>query len=296
VTTPGDGAVPVKDASTIMVLRDVETGPGIEVLMLRRNSRSDWVGGAHLFPGGAVDEEDHSDEVAAVCSGRSDEEASAALGVDKGGRGFFVAAIRECYEEAGILLARRDDGKALSFEDAATAARFEEWRRRLNADETRLATICHHESLTLALDTLGYFSHWITPEGSPRRYDTRFFVAVLPPGQTALHDDREVVDSTWIRPGEALARHRDGTIDMMFPTMKNLQAVDRFERAEDVLAAAAAAEVPTVLPRVTVEDDGGVRILLPGDEGYDDATGLVGGAQFPDLPRRMRPTIGGGSE
>jgi len=244
-------AVPVRDASTIMVVRDAKDGAGIEVLMLRRNARSAWVGGAHLFPGGAVDADDGSEETVAFCAGRSDEEASRLLGVERGGRGFFVAAVRECYEEAGLLLANGPDGP-LSFEDPAVAARFEEWRRRLNRHETRLADICRAESLTLALDTLGYFSHWITPEGSPRRYDTRFFVAVVPDGQTALHDDSEVVDSTWIRPEEALARHREGTIDMMFPTVKNLEAIARFERAGDVVAAAAAAEVPTVLPRISV--------------------------------------------
>jgi hypothetical protein len=103
----------------------------------------------------------------------------------------------------------------------------------------------------------------------------------MPAGQTALHDDIEVIDSIWIRPGDALHRHAAGEIDMLFPTMKNLQAIGRFERSADLLDASAVAEVPTILPKVTVADQG-VRILLPGDEGYDSATGLGEDVAFPD--------------
>lgn len=282
-----------RDAATVMLVRDVfrdrdagESADGagaMQVLMLRRNSESIWVAGAHLFPGGAVDPEDGSEATARVCAGRDDAEASRILGIEGGGRSFFVAAVRECFEEAGILLGIAGD-EPLSFADPEVAGRFVEHRRQLNADETSLAAICALEHIQLDLDRVCYFSHWITPEGSPRRYDTRFFVAVVPEAQEALHDDFEVVASTWLEPGEALARHRAGEIDLMFPTEKNLEAISRFTTAGDLMAAAAAVEVPAILPRLTADGDG-VRIVLPGDPGYEEATGLPAGVPYPDRPQ-----------
>ncbi|MGH9169346.1 MAG: NUDIX hydrolase [Acidimicrobiales bacterium] len=281
-----------KDAATIMLVRDV---PGsahggatteMQVLMLRRNARSTWVGGAYLFPGGAVDPEDRGDEMARHCRGRDDAEASRLLGIESGGRGYFVAAVRECFEEAGVLLAAPPslgDGP-LSFEDPYTAARFVNHRRRLNTGETTLAAICQEEGIHIDLDRLAYFSHWITPEGAPRRYDTRFFVGIVPAGQEALPDDKEVVATTWIEPNEAVRRHLAGELDVMFPTMKNLEAIGRFSFSADLMAAAAAAEVPTILPRVNVEDEG-ARIVLPGDDQYESASGLPKGVDFPDRPQ-----------
>jgi hypothetical protein len=116
-----------------------------------------------------------------------------------------------------------------------------------------------------------YFAHWITPVGPTRRYDTRFFVTAAPPEQHPAHDDRETIASVWINPADALARQQAGEFEMIFPTIKNLEAITRFDKAGDLLAAAAAIDnVVTVLPRV-VRDAHGLRILLPGDEGYDAA-------------------------
>ena len=116
-----------------------------------------------------------------------------------------------------------------------------------------------------------YFSHWITPLGPTRRYDTRFFVARAPEWQSPLHDDRETIANTWVRPAEALERSRHGEFDLILPTIRNLKAIARFDTADGLLAAAAAIEeVPTVIPRV-VKDSDGLRILLPGDPGYDMA-------------------------
>jgi 8-oxo-dGTP pyrophosphatase MutT (NUDIX family) len=272
-----------RPASTLMLVRDVPGGGPMEVLMLRRNSRSVWVGGAYVFPGGGVDAEDASPEVASLCTGRTDEEANRVLGLPEGGLGYYVAALRECFEEAGILLAFGDDGP-VTFADASVAARFEEHRRRLNGGEVGFREIVEGEGLHLELDRVGYFSHWITPEGAPRRYDTRFFVAVLPAGQEALHDDDEVVASLWVSPSDALARHKAGEIDLMFPTMKNLEAIARFSQAAELIEATAAASVPDILPRLTVEGEG-VRIVLPGDPSYESATGLPPGVEFPDRPQ-----------
>jgi len=272
-----------RPAATLMLVRDVVGGGPMEVLMLRRNTRSTWVGGAYVFPGGGVDEEDASPEAASSCRGRTDEEASRVLGLPSGGLGYYVAAVRECFEEAGILLAVSDDGP-VTFAEPSVAARFEDHRRKLNGGQVGFLAILRAEGLHLELDRLGYLSHWITPEGAPRRYDTRFFVAVLPEGQEALHDDEEVIASLWVSPSDALVRHEAGEIDLMFPTMKNLQAISRFSRTEELVDAAAAASVPDILPRLTVEGEG-VRIVLPGDPSYESATGLPAGVDFPDRPR-----------
>jgi 8-oxo-dGTP pyrophosphatase MutT (NUDIX family) len=258
-----------RDAATVMLVRDGDSG--MEVFMLRRNLNSDFVGGAYVFPGGAVDEADRHADLEAVTKGRSDDQASVMLGVDSGGLAYWVAAIRESFEEAGVLLAIDGDGKVVSFADAEVAERFNLHRAEVNDGRRRLVEVCDLEGLTLAVDQIHYFSHWITPVGPPRRYDTRFFVAAAPPEQVPLHDDQETIANLWVGPAEALAMHERGQLDLILPTIKNLEAISRFERSADLLAAAAAIEeVPTILPRIA-KDGEGVRILLPGDPGYDEA-------------------------
>ncbi len=266
-------AVPLRDAATVMLVRDGVQG--VEVFMLRRNLNSDFVGGAYVFPGGAVDDHDRHENLDRVCRGRSDAEASTQLGIDSGGLAYWVAAIRECFEEAGVLLAYDPDGEVMRLDEPATKARFVEHRRAVDTSERRLVEICEDEQLQLAVDHMYYFSHWVTPEGAPRRYDTRFFVAAAPDAQEPLHDDHEVIANVWIRPSDALARHRAGEFDLIFPTMRSLETLERFASADDVLDAAAAIQsVPTILPRI-VEDHGGYRIVLPGDPGYDEIVPVV---------------------
>jgi len=289
------GPVAARDAATIMLVRDGESrgGLALEVCMLQRHLNSDFVGGAYVFPGGKVDDEDRTPAAEEACALRSDVEASDMLGVGSGGLAFWVAALRECFEEAGVLLAYQGDG-ALSEDtmvdahDRQTRHRLAALRVALNAGEVRFLDACRGEGLRLATDRVHYFSHWITPEPAPKRYDTRFFVAALPPGQVPIHDDHETVDTVWVRPDDALARAKAGEFDLIFPTMKNLEAISRFATSGDLLAAAAAVErVPTVLPRVVV-DQSGFRILLPGDPGYDEAVGQ--GAPDPDHGRAMTPS------
>ena len=277
-------AVRMRDAATVMLVRDVDDG--MEVFMLRRNLNSDFVGGAYVFPGGAVDEADRHADLERVCQGRSDVAASDQLGIDEGGLAFWVAAIRECFEEAGVLLAVPDgQDHVVSFADPDTAQRFVEHRRAVDTGETRLVDLCAEEHLRLDVDRIHYFSHWITPEGPPRRYDTRFFVAAAPPEQVPLHDDRETIANLWVRPGDALERHRQGELDLIFPTIKNLEAIGRFDRSADLLAhAQSISEVPAILPRI-VHDEGGMRILLPTDPGYDQALAAIpAGTPLPGRP------------
>ncbi len=276
--------VQMRDAATVMLVRD--TGDGMEVFMLRRNLNSDFVGGAYVFPGGAVDEADRHADLERICQGRSDEAASEQLGIAHGGLAYWVAAIRESFEEAGVLLAVPEgDHHVISFADPDTAARFVEHRRVVDAGEKRLIEICELERLRLDVDRIHYFSHWITPVGPPRRYDTRFFVAAAPAEQVPLHDDRETIANLWVRPLDALERHRRGELDLIFPTIKNLEAIGPFERSADLLAhAQSISAVPAILPRI-VHDEGGMRILLPSDPGYDEAlAALPDGVPLPGRP------------
>ncbi|WCO66588.1 NUDIX domain-containing protein [Iamia majanohamensis] len=264
----GGDRVPLRDAATVLIVRDGDDG--LEVFMLRRNLRSDFVGGAYVFPGGAVDPPDRSLDLERWCEGRSDAEASTRLGVDEGGLAFWVAAIRESFEESGVLLAYGPDGEMVRLDDPATAERFVAHRRAVDDGERSMLSVCEEEDLRLAVDTMWYFGHWITPEGAPRRYDTRFFLAAAPPRQTPVHDDREAIANLWIRPADALARHAAGDLAMLPPTLASLRAIEPSATAAEALAAAAElVDVPTVQPRV-VMDEGGVRIVMPGDDEWDD--------------------------
>jgi len=258
-----------------MLVRDAPApsgGTALEVLMVRRNLRSDFVGGAYVFPGGAVDLLDGGAEAEALSAGRSDTEASALLGVGTGGLAYWVAVVRETFEEAGLLLARREGGPDLLAGDPEEEACFAAARAAVNAGTRRFLDLCRDERLQLGVGDIHYFAHWITPRGAPRRYDTRFFVAAAPPGQIAAHDAGETIAEVWISPHDALARHRAGEIEIIFPTIRNLQAIGRFATSAELLEAAARASsaVPTIEPRV-VPDGNGMRIVLPGDPSYERA-------------------------
>jgi len=243
-----------------MLVRDA---PELEVFMLRRNVAVEFMGGAYVFPGGAVDAGDRAPELLARCHGREDAGASTQVGLHAGGLGFWVAAIREAFEEAGVLLARSAaTDEPVDVDESSTAARFETARRAVGSGERPFLDVVHEEDLVLDAGALHLFSHWITPAGSPRRYDTWFFVAAAPEGHAYLHDDGETVASVWIRPSDALAGVRRGELEIHFPTQRNLEQLARFRTAHELLDAVEAAE-----PRV-VADAGGARILLPGDPGY----------------------------
>ncbi|UDY34395.1 NUDIX hydrolase [Dermatobacter hominis] len=267
--------VPVRDASTVMLVRDGDRG--LEVCLMQRNLASDFVGGAYVFPGGAVDPEDSDPASAAVCAGLDDAEASRRLGIEAGGLAFWVAAIRESFEEAGVLIARHADGRPLDVTDPSVAERFVRHRQDVDHCRRTIAAVAVEEDLRLDAGALHYFSRWITPLGSHRRYDTRFFVAAAP-DQEVVHDDRELIGTEWLTPVEALRRHDDGEIVMIFPTVRTLVALSRFDGAAAVLDhARALSEVRPVLPTVTEGPDG-MRIRLPGDPEltggvYDAGTG-----------------------
>ncbi len=275
-----DMSVPARDAATVILVRDApdERGePGIEVCMLRRNLAAEFSAGAYVFPGGSVDAEDRGPAAAALCRGRTDAEASAMLGIESGGLAFWVAALRECFEEAGVMLAGTpDDAGAdgyapLDTRDPEVVRRLADHRRALNSGLTGLVQVCEQENLVLAADAVHYVSHWITPELSPKRYDTRFFITAAPPGQVAEHDEGETIASVWVRPHQALAASAGDEVDLLPPTLANLRNIESFRSTDQVMAwARQVTDVPTVLPIVLIED-GHLLVLRPGDAGYEEA-------------------------
>ena len=240
-----------RPAATVMLVRDTKSG--VEVFLMERSAHG-MFGGLHVFPGGKVDDADHARRWSGHSRGPDDAAASAILGVEEGGLSYWVACIRECFEEAGVLLARGKDGRTLRLRSPKMRARYAVWRDRLNANEDEvLEAMCREEKLTLATDQLAYVSHWITPLGQPRRYNTRFFVARAPANQEALHDGHETVESAWMRPETALERFRAGRLNLISPTYKNLEAIAGYATTQDLLEAKRKvdpATIPTIRPRI----------------------------------------------
>ncbi len=248
-------------ASTILLVRDAgPPGAGIEVFMEKRHLPSGFVGGAYVFPGGRVDPEDAIDP--ARCAGLDEATANRRLGLASGGLAHFVAAVRECFEEAGVLLAYDRAGALLDFGDPAVEEHFKGLRDQLNAKSTTIQRIADQDDLRLATDRIAYWSHWITPLGEPRRFDTRFFVTRAPEGQIAAHDDWELTSSAWVTPATAIERALRREWMIIFPTLVNLKALAQHPTAD----AAQPVPLPANQPKVYQG-----RVVLPGDEGYEVA-------------------------
>ena len=256
--------VPVKPAATVMLVRDAVDGePGIEVFMLRRTTNAAFGAGMYVFPGGRVDGVDGADDIAPYCRGLDDPTASAKLGIDHGGLAYWVAAVRECFEEAGVLLAEPRTGGKLQLRN--------EDRHEVHDSSLSLVELCRRDDLVLDLSTTHYVDHWITPVGEQRRFDTRFFLSEMPSDQEPLHDDKETVDSLWVRPADALRMQADGELMMMPPTMANLRFLVPHDTAADALTAGAAVDRPAcTLPKLKRDAAGRiVGISMPGDPDYD---------------------------
>ena len=235
-----------KPAATAVLMRAGETAP--EVLLLRRHRSSGFVPGAYVFPGGRVDRADEN----VAWPGTSEPAAE-----------YWVAAVREVFEETGVLLARHPDEKWSA--DASSDEQLEAWREKLMQGEADLADVLAGRELTLDPDALCYIAHWITPIAEPRRYDTRFFIAALPEGRSAAADEREMTDMVWLSPREALARFEDGRLPMVFPTVRTLQLLAPFRSVGEVFAAFRNRVIEPVLPRL-VRNGNGVGIVVDQDE------------------------------
>lgn len=265
-------------AATVLALREAgaDAPGGFEVLMLRRHSRSGFAASLWVFPGGTVDEADRRLHPGRW-SGTDPLVLGSVLGWDgETALGAAVAAVRETFEESGLLIARHDDGSAVDLSAPAIV----QLRRAQAAKRPGAADIepggpewhawLADAGIVLDLGALTPWSRWITPVQEPRRYDTAFFLAVAPPGQVADHDRVETTDSLWLSPAQALARHRRDELPMMYPTIVTLTELAAHDSVGSAVAAARAVErLPAVQPQLVTDDDGRVlKILHPDDPAF----------------------------
>lgn len=251
---------PIRFAASLIVLRD---GPaGLEVLMLRRAEKeADQNSGASVFPGGGVDANDRL--LHAHCGAVTDLAASRTLELPAQGLDFYIAAIRECFEEAGLLFARTADGRPVAL-DALADTELAALRAFAEAGGAEAwLQLCAERGWQLDAERLAYFAHWLTPPGMPRRFDTRFFIALAPPGQTARPDGRETVEHQWLRPADAVAPERG--LLLMNVTRRVLLQLAAFDSVEDCLVhARTLSRIPLVMPRLATGPAG--RLAVNPDE------------------------------
>ena len=256
-----DSLVPAapRPAATVVLLRDAEGGP--EALLLRRHRRSGFAADAWVFPGGVVDASDRADGATDRLDGPSPAEWAHRLQVDDPAEasGYVTAAIREAFEETGILLAHSDRVSVAHVHAAESLAIA---RRALLNEVVTLRDVAVGNGLRLAGDELIYVGHWITPEPEPRRYDTRFFAARAPADAVCDAHDAEMTDSIWLHPAEAVARFHDGQLKLLPPTVHTLQRLDGFPTWDALRAALEAAPVPGITPRMERRPEG-VAIVVP---------------------------------
>lgn len=256
-------SVPIRPAATVMLIDD---RPDLQVFMLERHANTVFAGGMWVFPGGAVDEQDDAGYFDGVSTHRSDAEASSLMDLDRGGLAYYMAAVRETFEEAGILLAlHREDESELHIPEESRG-RFDNYRDQLNATEIDLKSILEREKLLADVGQMHYIARWITPLGSPRRFDARFFIARIPSSQIPQHDDGELVNSVWLPPAEIIERAEREEMILMSPTLRMVKSLARFGSADQVIESVSSNPPDE---RARVHRDTGV-IVMPGEPGYDD--------------------------
>jgi 8-oxo-dGTP pyrophosphatase MutT (NUDIX family) len=255
---------PVRTAASLIVLRDSAQGP--QVLMLRRaEKQADQNSGASVFPGGTVDT--HDPAMHAACCGLDDAAASLRLAVPANGLDYYVAAVRECFEEAGLLYACDAQGALVAL-DALPGPDRAAMRHAAEQGSDALLHMCGARGWQLAVDRLRYFSHWLTPPGMPRRFDTRFFVALAPAAQTPTPDTRETVECMWLTPAEALSEAR--SLKLMNVTRRILEQLGTFATAQACMDHAQALRaVPMIMPRVAT-GKAGRHPVNPWEPAYEE--------------------------
>ena len=255
---------PVKDASTVIVLR--ESDEGLETFLLCRHHQSGFMGGAHVFPGGKVDPSDAEPSWRARVD-RPAEEITERLGESgtEVGLGLLVAAVRETFEEAGLLLANT----APNVDLAAT-------RERLHGGAS-FAEVAADIDMKIRSLALTPYARWITPKMESHRFDTRFYIAVLPEDQTASHDGTETTSATWLRPAGAIEDMHAGRIKLAPPTVRTLQWLAQFDDVKSVIADALSRKPPLVRPHLVTGDEGWF-LALPGDPEHPENEAVLPGA------------------
>ena len=254
-----------RHASTVVLIRDVSTGAGVEAYLLRRQKTMAFAAGMHVFPGGSVDPRDEALGESSWVGPSPDDWAPLLTADPRLATALVCAAVRETFEESGVLLA------GPSADEVVADTSGDDWeadRLALLDRSLSLAELLDRRDLVLRADLLRPWAHWITPEVEPRRYDTRFFVAALPDGQRTRDVGGEADRVVWIRPRAALDAYERGEFGLMPPTAFTLMELDSFDGVAEVLAAGDARDVQPVLPKVVLTDDDEARLLLPHHEGY----------------------------
>jgi 8-oxo-dGTP pyrophosphatase MutT (NUDIX family) len=253
--------LPVRPAATVVVLRDSSAGP--EIFMVRRHHAVAFMAGAHVFPGGRVDDSDH-DADPRWCDGIDDAARQLSDLPRAVALAYHVAAARELFEEAGVLLARSEPGRFVSLAGADARDRFMTYRHDVHGGRRTLRAVVEQERLRLALDALVAFAHWVTPPVDTRRFDTRFFVSRVPPEQAPAHEHAESTESTWTTAAAALSAAARGDIVLPPPTWATLRELEPFASVDEVLAWARTRKVVRREPKL-VEDAETRMLVLPGD-------------------------------
>lgn len=248
-------ATPVPSA-TILMLRQTENG--LEVFMVVRHHQIDFASGALVFPGGKADAQDFDDALLPYLTGQAD---------DANMRAIQVCAIREAFEECGILLAydHKDGGGEMVKADRLRA--LDHYREPLNDGSQALLDFLRDEQLVLACDQLVHYAHWVTPEMMPKRFDTHFYLAAAPSDHLAVHDGYESVDSVWLTPEEAIADAQSGSRTVIFPTLCQIEKLSQYEDVSAAIAGARGSEIVPVLPWTEKREDGSY-ICIPTEAGY----------------------------
>ena len=255
---------PIKPAATVILMREAEES-GFEIFIVKRSSRSSF-GSLYVFPGGKLDPEDTEKDLYACCEGMNDEEASARLGIENDGLSFWIACIRECFEETGVLLTNPSDSLIQEYEKLSSL------RKQLNNKEISFKDICISESLRLGTNNIVPCAHWITPAIEPKRFDTRFFLAKVNAKQLASHDGFELTESFWIKPKDALVKLKEGKMNMILPTISNIEQLAEFSSAFEAFnyfEGLGNNAIKSILPKF-VKQDGKWVGFLPGEEGYEN--------------------------
>ncbi|MDD5724018.1 MAG: hypothetical protein PHY29_09840 [Syntrophales bacterium] len=258
-----------KDAATIILMRNSPDPDSrdFEVLMVRRSSRSKFVPGLHVFPGGGLDEADCLPEIENLCADMDRNRALRMLGdisSPEKALGVWTAGIRETFEEVGLLMAYSKEGTVIPLDSEPLKERFLSHRRLLLDGKVNFYDIIRDEGIILATDRIHYFSHWITPLFSPIRYDVRFFVAEAPANQKALHDGIELTRHIWITPEKALERFNNQTFDMVLPTVITMEELSGHETIEDVIRSTEGKKVQSILTKTAVDESNVLFKYAPG--------------------------------
>jgi len=244
-------------SSTVLIIRDGTYG--LEVFMVVRHHEIDFAAGALVFPGGKVDKSDYDKKLDQYLC---EEETS-----DRENIPFKIAAVRECFEEANVLFVRNKDGREIISADELF--KLKKWRDAFINESTSMYEFAHAENIFFSIDALVPFSHWVTPEKMPKRFDTRFYIAAVPDGHEGQHDGNESVDSIWINPQQALDDCLSRKRNIIFPTRLNLEKLNQSKTVAEAMQNAKSSNIVKVTPLIEKLDEE-IFITIPKEAGYGE--------------------------